>query len=280
MRRRRALVPRQKRRKSHALVQSEMRNAARAHYEAEPFLRGGAARVRNWYHRSFRYFQDESLAGLCALDIGSSFGEVALALRARGAEVTCLDLTYRAAAAARNQNGLSAVQADALNLPFLDACFDITLAVGVLHHTPDHVAGLHEMARVTRPDGRALVFLYSRYTPYHGLYCLSRPLRRRTAVSSIQRMPSWLFGMLRRPAEFVIGQPLDLEQVQSLVADQFWTPQATFHTKRAVTRTAEAMGLRLISTRPARLYGRWFVFERESSGVENDRVRTSSASLV
>ena len=59
-------------------------------------------------------------------------------------------------AAARQRNpGVEVVQASAESLPFGDDAFDRTLAQLVVHFMTDPVAGIAEMARVTRP--RALL---------------------------------------------------------------------------------------------------------------------------
>lgn len=53
------------------------------------------------------------------------------------------------------------VAADATRLPFADNVFDaVTISFG-LRNIVDHVAGLREMARVTRPGGRLLVCEFS-----------------------------------------------------------------------------------------------------------------------
>lgn len=53
------------------------------------------------------------------------------------------------------------VAADAARLPFADAAFDaVTISFG-LRNIVDHVAGLREMARVTRPGGRLVVCEFS-----------------------------------------------------------------------------------------------------------------------
>lgn len=49
--------------------------------------------------------------------------------------------------------GAFVVRAVAEQLPFADASFDLTLAQLVVHFMTDPVAGLREMARVTRPGG-------------------------------------------------------------------------------------------------------------------------------
>jgi len=53
------------------------------------------------------------------------------------------------------------VAADATRLPFADGVFDaVTISFG-LRNIVDHVAGLREMARVTRPGGRLVVCEFS-----------------------------------------------------------------------------------------------------------------------
>ncbi|MFQ5691235.1 MAG: class I SAM-dependent methyltransferase, partial [Gemmatimonadota bacterium] len=50
--------------------------------------------------------------------------------------------------------------ADAENLPFDDASFDIVYSWGVLHHTPDVVKAVQQVHRVLRPGGCARVMVY------------------------------------------------------------------------------------------------------------------------
>lgn len=53
------------------------------------------------------------------------------------------------------------VAADATRLPFADATFDaVTISFGI-RNVVDHLAGLREMARVTRPGGRLVVCEFS-----------------------------------------------------------------------------------------------------------------------
>ncbi|MBP2365694.1 demethylmenaquinone methyltransferase [Pseudonocardia parietis] len=64
------------------------------------------------------------------------------------------------------------VAADALHLPFADGSFDaVTISFG-LRNVSDTVAGLREMARVTRPGGRLVVCEFSTPTwaPFRLLY--------------------------------------------------------------------------------------------------------------
>jgi SAM-dependent methyltransferase len=52
--------------------------------------------------------------------------------------------------AQRASDAAEAIQASAERLPFADKSFDAALAILTVHHWPDQVAGLREMARVAR----------------------------------------------------------------------------------------------------------------------------------
>ena len=56
--------------------------------------------------------------------------------------------------------GLSKVkQGEAETLPYEDASFDLVTGLDVVEHLDDDIAGLREMRRVLRPEGRALLFV-------------------------------------------------------------------------------------------------------------------------
>jgi SAM-dependent methyltransferase len=68
--------------------------------------------------------------------------------------VAAVDSSEPFVAAARARNpGIKVLQASAERLPFPDREFDAALAQLVVHFMSDPVAGLAEMARVTRRDG-------------------------------------------------------------------------------------------------------------------------------
>jgi SAM-dependent methyltransferase len=77
-----------------------------------------------------------------------------LVTRLGPAAVTAVDPSEPFVAAVRARNpGVTVLQASAEQLPFPDRTFDAALAQLVVHFMSDPVAGLTEMARVTRPDG-------------------------------------------------------------------------------------------------------------------------------
>jgi SAM-dependent methyltransferase len=95
-------------------------------------------------------------AGQRALDIGCGPGALTAELVARlGPEaVAAVDPSEPFVAAARARYpGVNVLQASAEQLPFPDGSFDAALAQLVVHFMADPVAGLAEMARVTRRGG-------------------------------------------------------------------------------------------------------------------------------
>ena len=95
-------------------------------------------------------------AGQRALDVGCGPGALVaeLVTRLGPSGVSAVDPSEQFVAAARGRNpGVEVRQASAESLPFPDGGFDAALAQLVVHFMSDPVAGLREMARVTRPAG-------------------------------------------------------------------------------------------------------------------------------
>jgi SAM-dependent methyltransferase len=98
-------------------------------------------------------------AGQRAIDVGCGPGALTAELVQRlGADaVAAVDPSAKFVEAARARNpGVDVRLAFAEELPFPDDCFDAALAQLVVHFMRDPVAGIREMARVTRP-GSAVV---------------------------------------------------------------------------------------------------------------------------
>jgi SAM-dependent methyltransferase len=95
-------------------------------------------------------------AGQRVLDVGCGPGALTAELVGRlgPAAVSAVDPSRPFVAAARERHpGVSVQRAAAEELPFEDRAFDAALAQLVVHFMADPVAGLREMARVTREDG-------------------------------------------------------------------------------------------------------------------------------
>lgn len=98
-----------------------------------------------------------------ALDVSTGGGHTALALAPHVARITASDLTPRMLAAARRHLGAQGVTnadyviADAEQLPFLDASFDLVTVRIAPHHYADARRAIGEMARVLVRGGRLVV---------------------------------------------------------------------------------------------------------------------------
>src|SRR5579859_2161306 len=100
------------------------------------------------------------LSGRTVLDAGAGTGAVSSALAARDARTLATDLSAGMLAwnaAARPPCAVADIRA----LPLADGSVDDAIAAFVLNHLTDPVAGLAELARVTRPGGAVLATVFS-----------------------------------------------------------------------------------------------------------------------
>ncbi|QGZ48710.1 methyltransferase domain-containing protein [Streptomyces sp. QHH-9511] len=119
------------------------------------------------------------------LDLGCGAGRHAFECYRRGAQVVALDQNgeeIREVAkwfAAMKEAGeapagatATAMEGDALNLPFPDESFDVVIISEVMEHIPDDKGVLAEMVRVLKPGGRIAVTV-PRYGPEKICWSLS-----------------------------------------------------------------------------------------------------------
>src|SRR5215218_8253231 len=96
--------------------------------------------------------------GMRVLDVASGTGNAAIPAAKTGSDVVASDLTpelFEAGRARAEVEGaeLEWVEADAENLPFEDASFDVVMSsIGVMF-APHHQAAADELVRVCRPGG-------------------------------------------------------------------------------------------------------------------------------
>lgn len=146
-------------RSSHDLV----RHNADAHDRAAAFYNAKHTEIYNPVEQARL---DETIDALLALagiatpsvlDFGAGTGNLSLKFLARGCRVTAADVSARSldvlAALARDRGGVATTVLDGEQLPFPDASFDVVATYSVLHHIPDYLLSVREMARVVKPGG-------------------------------------------------------------------------------------------------------------------------------
>ncbi|GAA5155561.1 demethylmenaquinone methyltransferase [Pseudonocardia eucalypti] len=112
-------------------------------------------------------------AGEKILDLAAGTGVSTVELARDGAWCLAADFSLGMLRSGRHAGrDVPMAAADALHLPFADASFDaVTISFG-LRNLVDPVAGLAEMARVTRPGGRLVVCEFSTptFAPFAAVY--------------------------------------------------------------------------------------------------------------
>jgi SAM-dependent methyltransferase len=111
------------------------------------------------------------LDGARILDAGCGVGMYTAQFRKFSASVTGVEIDLAVAAQARRQlPGIVVAPAEAL--PFADGSFDVVFSHEVIEHVSDDRAAAAEMARVTAPGGRIVMFCPNRLYPFetHGHY--------------------------------------------------------------------------------------------------------------
>ncbi|MBX6314092.1 MAG: class I SAM-dependent methyltransferase [Isosphaeraceae bacterium] len=134
------------------------------------------------------------LDGALVLDAGCGMGRYLRVAAEAGARVVGLDLSW-AVRAAQDVAGRHAivglVRGDLLRPPLLDGIFDHIYALGVLDHTPNPREAFLKLARLLKPGGRIVIWVYPRERPL-----LEAIIRLHRAVST--RLPLGVLLALSR----------------------------------------------------------------------------------
>jgi len=154
------------------------------------------------------YFRDVDLARLSdsvGLDAGCGKGRFTRVLARHLKAVMALDGSSAVEAATKNLSefhNVLVVKADLRTAPIVPESFDFIACLGVLHHLDDPHEGFVELVRYLAPNGRLLLYVYSRATSFgaRGLALLAASALRKVTVS----MPSRLLKLLCVPIASVL----------------------------------------------------------------------------
>src|SRR5215471_3594218 len=154
---------------------SAYRAQSKKRYELEPFIK--------------TFADAAAMRGRDVLEVGVGLGADHQLFAEAGARLTGIDLTERAIEHVRRRFDTFCLSsdlrvADAENLPFADASFDLVYSWGVLHHTPDTARALAEVRRVLRPAGEARVMLYARRSLFAGAVWARQVVRERRLMGA------------------------------------------------------------------------------------------------
>ena len=149
-----------------------------------------------------------------AVDVGGGYGRLSIVLADYARRVTLVDSSQQQLELARTflaaHPQISAGQMDADELQLEDASADLVVMVRVLHHLPDPAAELHEIYRILRPGGYAMVEVANaahavnrvRYLvrrtqiPLTPVDILPPHLRREEGIPFVNHHPATVVGLL------------------------------------------------------------------------------------
>jgi SAM-dependent methyltransferase len=149
---------------------------------------------------------DVELDGKRILDAGCGMGRyLRVAAAGPDRQIVGMDLS-RAVVAARELTaelpGVFLIRADLLKLPFPTETFDIIYSLGVLDHTPDPRKAFLGLARLLKPGGQLVIWVYERERPLvEAMMNFQRAVSTRLPVSileSLCRLTAPLGSLKRR----------------------------------------------------------------------------------
>lgn len=157
-------------------------------YRYEPFIHSFAQFTR-WH-------------GKRMLEVGVGAGTDFLQFVRAGAKANGIDLTEEGVENMSQRLSVYGLKAESLQvanaekIPFPDNHFDLVYSWGVIHHSPDTMAALDEILRITKPGGTIKIMVYNLNAPHtwyrffrHALPRLKFKDGRRWALAHFQESP-------------------------------------------------------------------------------------------
>jgi SAM-dependent methyltransferase len=162
------------------------------------------------------------------LDIAAGSGNAALPAARIGAQVTASDLTPALLEAGRRQAEgddltLEWREADAENLPFDDASFDVAISCVGIMFTPNHQASADELVRVLRPGGRIALI---NWTPEGFIGQMFKTMKPYAPPPPPGAQPPPLWGNEEHVRDLLGDRITDVvARREKLMVDRFRTPE-------------------------------------------------------
>ncbi len=213
--------------------EKETQQKTKEFYNKYNYPDGNDGRYKYWIEKISKYLNLNELKGKDVLDVGCGTGTISNIFDKFGGNVYAFDQSNSIEYVKRDYPNINVRNGDALNNPFNDNEFDLVASIGVLHHTPNCYKGFQECARVTKPGGHMLILLYRKWHWYPILYHTYKFL---FGWSSIEQFPKFILKGLRLFANWYYKEETSMEDIKRLMADQYYTPQATFHSKGQIKR--------------------------------------------
>jgi len=228
------------------LKKRKLQLATKNFYDKHNYPDGSDGRYEYFIEKLSKYINLKNLKGKKVLDVGCGTGTISNILYEFGADVYAFDQSINSVnSVKKNYPNIKVKQGDALNNPFKDDEFDLVVSIGVLHHTPNCYKGFQECARVTKPGGHMLILLYRKWHWYPILYHLISPF---CIGRNANNLPKWFLFPIKKFIDIYYGETTTYQDVKDLFADQYYTPQATFHSKNQINKWGKKNNLKLLKT--------------------------------
>lgn len=151
-----------------------------------------------------KHLDFSKLKGKKILDVGCGQGTISKILSEAGANVYGIDLSETSINyVKKNYPEIKVKVGNALKIDFPNNYFDIVVCIGVLHHTPDTRKGFEECVRITKPGGKILILLYTKYHYYPLVYKTAKKLFKNKRPDEV---PRFLIGLTKKLLKFIMGK--------------------------------------------------------------------------
>ena len=138
--------------------------------------------MKNNKHLLVNEMLTQDITNRSILEIGSGSGAHSALLSSKGGKICSVDISLPRAISTYKKLSLikkstfACLNCDAENLPIANKSFDFVYSNGVLHHSKSTLKTINEVYRVLKPNGKAVIMLYSRFSTEYIFNIIPRAL--------------------------------------------------------------------------------------------------------